>query len=436
VNFWLNLQLGGRYALLALFGALLGAAVNFLACALSYDRRPTNPWTRLDVAGRPARGWLDRVPIFGWLRMRRERDLFGAGFWFRAMIVEIGFAAALPALYWWEVVERGLWMAWPGMFPGFLPPAFVPETNLVLAAHAMFLCHVPLLAAMATASLIDIDEKLIPDGVTVPMTLVGLITAAIYPWSRLPAGLASDQTLGVVLDFFKVTSPMRQAWPEALGERPQLSGLLIGLACFVLWIVALLPRPWRTRRGLRVAILLLFARFKQGLFTWQAIGLLALGTAGIAWSWFQGGPQWIGLTSALVGMLAGGGMVWIVRVLGSTMLGREAMGFGDVTLMAMIGTFIGWQACLLTFFLAPLFALIFGVVQIGMKKGSEIYYGPFLCLATAVIVVRWRDVWGWAWPMFELGWLVPAAMGVALLVMIVLLAGMRWVRGLLGAGSR
>lgn len=428
MNFWLNLPPNARYAILALAGAVLGAAVNFAACALAYERRPRSPWMRLDVAGRAEHGWLDRVPIVGWLRLRRERDLFGAWFWLRAIVVEAGLAAVLPVMYWWEVAERGLWMALPNMFPGVVPPSVVPETNLVLAAHAMFGAHVVLLAAMATASLIDIDEKLIPDGVTVPITLLGLVSAAIYPWSRLPAGLAQDPVAGPVLDFIKVTSPMRQAWPDVLGERPHASGLAIGLACFVLWVVALLPRPWRTGRGLRVAMRLLCVRFKQGLLTWQAIGLLVVGLAGIAWSWQRGGPQWIGLSSALVGMLAGGSMVWIVRVLGKVMLGREAMGFGDVTLMAMIGTFVGWQACLLAFFLAPLFALLFGVVQLAIRKDNEIYYGPFLCMATAVVVVRWRDVWGWAWPMFDLGWLVPAAMGLALVVMIVLLAGMRWFR--------
>ena len=44
-------------------------------------------------------------------------------------------------------------------------------------------------------------------------------------------------------------------------------------------------------------------------------------------------------------------------MVGSLALRREAMGFGDVTLMAMIGAFLGWQAAVLTFFLAPFFGL-------------------------------------------------------------------------------
>ena len=45
--------------------------------------------------------------------------------------------------------------------------------------------------------------------------------------------------------------------------------------------------------------------------------------------------------------------MWAVRLIGTAALRREAMGFGDVTLMMMIGTFLGWQACSDLFFLAP-----------------------------------------------------------------------------------
>ena len=62
---------------------------------------------------------------------------------------------------------------------------------------------------------------------------------------------------------------------------------------------------------------------------------------------------WAGLLTALVGLVGSGGIVWAVRLIGTAALRREAMGFGDVTLMMMIGTFLGWQACLIAFFLAP-----------------------------------------------------------------------------------
>ena len=50
----------------------------------------------------------------------------------------------------------------------------------------------------------------------------------------------------------------------------------------------------------------------------------------------------------------GGGIVWAVRIIASQALGVEAMGFGDVTLMCMIGAFVGWQPALLIFCLGSL----------------------------------------------------------------------------------
>ncbi len=50
----------------------------------------------------------------------------------------------------------------------------------------------------------------------------------------------------------------------------------------------------------------------------------------------------------MTGLIAGGGLTWILRLVSSVLLGQEALGFGDVTLMAMIGSFVGWQPILAT----------------------------------------------------------------------------------------
>ena len=80
-------------------------------------------------------------------------------------------------------------------------------------------------------------------------------------------------------------------------------------------------------------------------------------------------------------MAGAGGLVWAVRIIGAIVLRREAMGFGDVTLMAMIGAFLGWQPCLVIFFLAPFAGLVVGVLRLILFRDREIPYGPFLCLA-------------------------------------------------------
>ena len=75
-------------------------------------------------------------------------------------------------------------------------------------------------------------------------------------------------------------------------------------------------------------------------------------------------PQWVylyphlhGLAVSLVGLIVGGGVVWAVRIIGQWTLRQEAMGFGDVILMAVIGSFLGWQATVTVFVISPLCAL-------------------------------------------------------------------------------
>src|SRR5690606_22947901 len=97
------------------------------------------------------------------------------------------------------------------------------------------------------------------------------------------------------------------------------------------------PRPWHTRHGLRRAFGLAAARFCRSLKHPIMLGLIGIGTTAIVAVWWWGKESWVGLLTALVGMAASGGIVWLVRIIGAVTLRKEAMGFGDVLLMMMIG---------------------------------------------------------------------------------------------------
>ena len=192
-------------------------------------------------------------------------------------------------------------------------------------------------------------------------------------------------------------------------------------ACWWAWCAAILPRPWRGRHGWCRAFGLMLARLRRERVTYR-IGVMGLlGSAAIAGVWTAGGDSWRGLLTALVGLAGGGGIVWIVRIVATAVLQREAMGFGDVTLMAMIGTFIGWQACLMVFFLAPLAGLGVGLVQVAVLRDSEIPYGPFLCLATLGLILFWAPVWSAAWGIFALGWFIPIVVAFCMVLMAAML---------------
>ncbi len=124
--------------------------------------------------------------------------------------------------------------------------------------------------------------------------------------------------------------------------------------------------------------------------------------------------------------------MWAVRVVASGMLGQEAMGFGDVTLMAMIGAFLGWQPSLMVFFMAPFAGLFIAVAQWLFTGRKDIAYGPFLCAAAFVLVLCWRSVWERWGPVFQLGLFIPAVVAVCVLLMAVLLGAYRLLLRLLG----
>ncbi len=90
------------------------------------------------------------------------------------------------------------------------------------------------------------------------------------------------------------------------------------------------------------------------------------------------------LGTSLIGLLVGGGIIYIMGMLGDFMLKKETMGGGDVKLMAMIGAFLGWKLAILTFFLAPFFGAVFGIIEKIRTKDSAIAYGPFLILAALI----------------------------------------------------
>ena len=160
--------------------------------------------------------------------------------------------------------------------------------------------------------------------------------------------------------------------------------------------------------------------------TYALLALAVLGSAAIAGVWWLGGPNWTALESSMAGIVIGGGMVWLVRVLATAVVHQEAMGFGDVTLLAMIGAFLGWQPAVIVFFLAPLAAVFMALGRLLLRGEREIPYGPFLCLAAAATVVAWPTLWDYSGDCFALGWKLIVFVVVCLALIVVLLPPVRW----------
>jgi leader peptidase (prepilin peptidase)/N-methyltransferase len=96
-------------------------------------------------------------------------------------------------------------------------------------------------------------------------------------------------------------------------------------------------------------------------------------------------PQ--GVVSSVIGFLVGGGVFWLVAAVGARVLKQEAMGGGDIKLIAMVGAFLGWHNVLLTIFLASLSGAAVGLMFMALKgwgRKTPIPFGPFLALGAVL----------------------------------------------------
>ncbi len=89
----------------------------------------------------------------------------------------------------------------------------------------------------------------------------------------------------------------------------------------------------------------------------------------------------VALGRSILGLLVGGGVLYLTGVLGDFLFRKESMGGGDIKLLAMAGSILGWKLVVLAFFLAPVLALIPGLFVLIFKRSHVIPYGPFLSLA-------------------------------------------------------
>jgi len=109
-------------------------------------------------------------------------------------------------------------------------------------------------------------------------------------------------------------------------------------------------------------------------------------------------PDWTGwqrvdaVLLSLVGAAVGAGLIFVTRVLGTLAFKREAMGVGDIYLMAAIGGALGWEGAVLVYLAAPFLGLVYGLWHLARKRDSEVPYGPFLGLAAGMVMLVQNDV--------------------------------------------
>lgn len=378
------------YWLVAAFLFILGAiAGSFLNVCIHRIPQRERLWPALKgLWSPPSRcprcrthiAWHDNIPILGWLLLRGRCRTCKMWISVRYPLVELLNALLFVLLYWVEVPY-----GWPPALQN--SSLFVPEIGPQAVPGLGPLSPLAFLHLRYFYHLVLIESLLVA-------SFIDIDRREIPDASTLPA-------LAVGL----------------------LGGLLIGR-------VHILP-AWSQNP----ALISTFTRLlwpDWNIASWPAVP-----------AWFAAHPHRHGLLVCLAGLVVGGGVTWLVRIIGFRVLRREAMGFGDVILMAVIGSFLGWQPALMAFFIAPACALLILPLQYFIHRDRYIPYGPFLSIGTLVVLLAWRPLWngttlagvvrfGGASRVFELGVLLILFAALMTLLFVGTLLLVQGVKRLLG----
>jgi leader peptidase (prepilin peptidase)/N-methyltransferase len=102
-----------------------------------------------------------------------------------------------------------------------------------------------------------------------------------------------------------------------------------------------------------------------------------------------------GLLASALGLLVGGATLYGVALIGEFVFKKEAMGGGDIKLLAMIGTFIGAKEVFFVFLLAPIPAAPIAIFLKIFRKAETLPYGPYLALTGACFFVFGDEIMAW-----------------------------------------
>ena len=174
--------------------------------------------------------------------------------------------------------------------------------------------------------------------------------------------------------------------------------MISGLALLTLWLVFGPGPAFPIASFFALSMLALFFTDYDHQLLPDAITLT--GTAvGLALSWFNPfleGTGWNRVWLSIAGAAIGSGLLWGFGALYGKIRGVEAMGMGDVKMMAMVGAFAGPFGVLLTIFAGSIVGALFGVLMIPLRGRSlqdTLPFGCFLAPAALGALLFSSHVW-------------------------------------------
>jgi len=116
-------------------------------------------------------------------------------------------------------------------------------------------------------------------------------------------------------------------------------------------------------------------------------GLVGLGLAACFVNPYFQGPALSRFLDFFTGAVCGAFIIWLMAWLGRKIYKKEAVGEGDIFLMAGIGALTGWEGVFSALIMASFFGSLYGLTLVLTKKAKRfdhIPFGPFLALGAAI----------------------------------------------------
>jgi leader peptidase (prepilin peptidase)/N-methyltransferase len=350
--------------------------------------------------------WYDNIPILGWIKLGGRCRFCKNPISKRYPIIE-AITALLFVFYYVMFYLVGVGGPCPPVREALFSDAN-PIYRRVPIEWPMLLLYLFLVSSLLAASLIDAELFIIPEGIPWLMAGVGVLFHALLDHPHLAgalntvteqgapsptAALAAGGTVGLLISLglwwrgwlprsFPQGEPLlevddREALEEEIreakrrGEEPEP-----------------LPPPYtkgQIRAEMRKEMVFLLPPM-AGAILWY---VLTERVPAIHATWYDAvRHDWVsGLLGSLFGGLVGAFVVWMMRIFGTILFGRVAMGRGDVDLMFGVGAILGAGAATVTFFVAPFFGIILAIYMLLTRKRRELPYGPYLSLGAAFVML-------------------------------------------------
>ena len=384
-------------------GSCVGSFLNVLIYRLPRHKSIVRPGSHCPKCKHPI-SWYDNIPLLSWLLLGRACRHCHQSISATYPLVELVTACVFVLLYAAYMV-MGVRKGMP-----ILSAAPAPADWVMLGLHLW------LVAALLAASAIDLRLSIIPLSITSVTAGLAVVLHGLFPQTMLgtvtspTAGLAVGGCLGLVvsvvllsLGIFRPTFQLmaedgfvrgprrkKQRKPRHRSAAPVADSSTESAGHI------------KPRREIFHEILYLTPPVALGIVGW----LIASADTSLAsrWNTLIGNPHLNALITSLFGLLVGGGVVWLTRILGTLAFGREAMGLGDVHLMAAAGAVLGWLAPALAFFIAPFYGLLAALLTAVRHRQGELPYGPWLSLGLLTVMLFQDKIWAYLRPGLEVAW--------------------------------